>query len=77
VEVKQVGIKGKKQDEKGSSFSGDIRQFYDYLTDRVGVKKLDQVRDLIKNYANSETSEDEDKFKLEMDKLLDEKQRTT
>lgn len=75
VVVSNVNLKEK--NEKDSSFNGDIKQFYEYLTDRVGAKKLAKVRELIKKYANSTSSKDEEVFKNELESLLDEKQRAT
>lgn len=64
--------------QNSSSFSGDMKQFHEYLVDRLGNEKLDTVKNLIKKFGDMSNSEENDaEFKNQLESLLNDKERLT
>lgn len=42
----KINISNSTSDTEGS-FSGDIKQFYNFLEERLGAKKLNLIRDIV------------------------------
>mmetsp|Transcript_98323 Transcript_98323/g.212016 ORF Transcript_98323/g.212016 Transcript_98323/m.212016 type:complete len:207 (+) Transcript_98323:531-1151(+) len=51
-----------------NNFTGDIKQFYMFLEERLGTKNLQLIREIIKRYNDDE---DEPRFKREVENILD------
>jgi len=46
--IRISNIEDKDSDIKNNSFTGDIQQFYQFLEERLGTKKLLKIREIIK-----------------------------
>lgn len=58
-----------------NNFNGDIQQFNTFLEERLGTETLAKIKELIKKQNANEDPNEEQKFKEEIESLMDEQCR--
>jgi len=73
----KINLSSNSDNTEQNSFTGDIQQFYTFLEERLGSKKLKQIRDIISRYNDDDSGDptQESNFKKEIEEVMDEQSR--
>jgi len=73
--INKINLSSSNDNSDNNNFNGDIQQFFTFLEERLGSNTLSKVKELIKKYNANEDPNEEQKFKEEIESLMDEQCR--
>lgn len=73
--LNKINLSSADDNSDNNNFNGDIQQFFTFLEERLGSSTLAKVKELIKKQNANEDPNEEQKFKEEIESLMDEQCR--